>query len=167
MTVAVRREHRADLPGERLAHALVGVEAHAAHCFGVVQMGLHADVNDFTTAPSTYRRIQVTGGAESLMPRRLLEISRNDIASLDGRGFVHLYGPLDLANFAPVTEFKGVNDNTGAAVAAASWAAKMEQADLLTSVFGSLPVATASAAPSTASETRTAAGVVHQFRKRI
>jgi hypothetical protein len=112
-----------------------------------VQMGLHADVNDFTTAPSTYRRIQVTGGAESLMPRRLLEISRNDIASLDGRGFVHLYGTLDLANFAPVTEFKGINSNTGAAVAAADWAAKMEQADLLTSVFGSLPVATVSAAP--------------------
>jgi hypothetical protein len=34
-----------------------------------------------------------------------------------------------------------------AAVAAASWAAKMEQADLLTSMFGSLPVATVGAAP--------------------
>lgn len=112
-----------------------------------VQMGLHADANDFTTAPVTFRRIQVTGGAESLMPRRLSEISRNDIASLDGRGFVHLYGPLDLADFAPVTEFKGVNNNTGAAVAAADWAAKMEQADLLTSLFGSLPVATVDAAP--------------------
>jgi len=112
-----------------------------------VQMGLHADANDFTAAPSTFRRIQVTGGADSLMPRRLAEISRNDIASLDGRGFVHLYGPLDLADFAPVTEFKGVNSNTGAAVAAADWAAKMEQADLLTSLFGSLPVATTSAAP--------------------
>lgn len=112
-----------------------------------VQMGLHADVNDYTTAPSTYRRIQVTGGAESLMPRRLMEISRNDIASLDGRGFVHLYGPLDLADFAPVTEFKGVNANTGDAVAAADWAAKMEQGDLLTSLLGSLPVATVGAAP--------------------
>lgn len=112
-----------------------------------VQVGLHANASDFTSTPGTFRRIQVTGGAESLMPRRLSEISRNDIASLDGRGFLHLYGPLDLADFAPVTEFKGVDSNTGAAVAAASWAAKMEQADLLTSMLGSLPVATVGAAP--------------------
>jgi hypothetical protein len=120
-----------------------------------VQFGLHADVNDFTTAPVTFRRLQVTGGAESLMPRRLMEISRNDIASLDGRGFVHLYGPLDLADLAPVTEFKGINTNDGAAVAAAGWAAKMEQADLLTSMFGSLPIATTSAAPTVAASGHT------------
>lgn len=120
-----------------------------------VQVGLHADASDFTTAPVTFRRLQVTGGADSLMPRRLQEISRNDIASLDGRGFLHLYGPLDLADFAPVTEFKGVDSNTGAAVAAAGWAAKMEQADLLTSMFGSLPVATTSAAPTVAASGHT------------
>ena len=120
-----------------------------------VQFGLHADANDFTAAPVTFRRLQVTGGAESLMPRRLMEISRNDIASLDGRGFVHLYGPLDLADLAPVTEFKGINTNDGAAVAAAGWAAKMEQADLLTSMFGSLPIATTSAAPTVAASGHT------------
>lgn len=120
-----------------------------------VQFGLHADVSDFTTAPVTFRRLQVTGGAESLMPRRLMEISRNDIASLDGRGFVHLYGPLDLADLVPVTEFKGVNTNDGSAVASAGWAAKMEQADLLTSMFGSLPVATTSAAPTVAASGHT------------
>lgn len=120
-----------------------------------VLIGLHADASDFTAAPSTFRRLQVVSGADSLMPRRLQEISRNDIASLDGRGFVHLYGPLDLADFAPVSEFKGVDSNSGAGVAAAAWAAKMEQADLLTSMFGSLPVTTTSAAPTVAASGHT------------
>jgi hypothetical protein len=116
-----------------------------------VQAGLHASENDFTTTPGTLRRLQIIGGGESLMPRRLMEISRNDITALDGRGFSHLYGPVDVEGpCAPVTEFKGVDSNTGAAVAAASWAPKMEQADLLTSFFGALPVATTSAAPTVA-----------------
>lgn len=106
------------------------------------QFGLHGNLNDFTTAPSTYRRIQLVGGGESLMPRELVAIDRNDIAALDGRGFAHINGPLNVDDIAPVTEFKGVNSNTGTAVTATGWLDKMEQGELMTSLFGSLPIAT-------------------------
>jgi hypothetical protein len=113
-----------------------------------VQVGLHADASDYTTPPVSYRRIQVIGGNESLMPRVLTQLSRNDIQSLDGRGFTHINGPIDLSSdCAPVCEFKGVNSNTGVAFAPSAWLSQMEQGELLTSMFGSLPVATTGAAP--------------------
>jgi hypothetical protein len=115
-----------------------------------VQVGLHSTINDFTTMPSLTRRIQLVGGGESLMPRKLTDISRNDIAALDGRGFSHLYGPLDLKDCSPVVEWKGVNSNTGAAVAGAAWHDKLEQGEMLTSMMGGLPVTTTGAAPTVA-----------------
>ena len=121
-----------------------------------IQVGLHADVNDFSVAPVTYRRVQLFGGGETLMPRALTKIDRNDIMALDGRGFVGLYGPLDVADVAPVTEWKGVDANSGAAVASAGWAAKMEQADMITSMFGAAPAATVAAAPTVAASGHTA-----------
>lgn len=119
------------------------------------QVGLHADVNDFSVAPVTYRRVQLAGGGESLMPRALTKLDRNDLAALDGRGFVGLYGPLDLADLAPVTEWKGVNGNTGAAVTAAGWLDKIEQGELMSSMMGSLPTATVGAAPTIAASGHT------------
>jgi hypothetical protein len=115
-----------------------------------VQCGLHSTVNDFTTMPTLTRRLQLVGGGETLMPRKLQDISRNDIAALDGRGFTQLYGPLDLADVAPVLEWKGVNSNTGAAVAGAAWHDKVEQGELMTSMMGALPVTTTGAAPTVA-----------------
>lgn len=125
-----------------------------------VQVGLSADVNDFTAKPVALRRIQLIGGGESLMPRRFTEVDRNDIAALDGRGFTHLTGPLDVADVAPVCEFKGVNSNTGAAVTAAGWLDKLEQGELMTSMMGGLPIATTGAAPTVAASGHTATTVV-------
>lgn len=83
-----------------------------------VQVGLHTDANDFTSTPGALRRIQMMGGAESMMARAQTPLSRNDMQSRDGRGFAHLYGPSMLdPPLAPQTEFKGVNGNTGAALA--------------------------------------------------
>lgn len=115
-----------------------------------VQCGLHANVNDFTTMPTLTRRLQLVGGGETLMPRKLQDISRNDIAALDGRGFTQLYGPLDLADVVPVLEWKGVNSNLGAGVAGAAWHDKVEQGELMTSMMGALPVTTTGAVPTVA-----------------
>lgn len=119
------------------------------------QVGLHADVNDFSTSPAAYKRVQLIGGGETLLPPPLMKIGRNEIAALDGRGFVGLYGPLDLVDAAPVTEWKGVNDNTGGAVTASGWLAKLEQGELMTSMMGSLPTATVGAAPTIAASGHT------------
>lgn len=115
-----------------------------------VQCGLHSTVNDFTTMPTLTRRLQLVGGGETLMPRKLQDISRNNIAALDGRGFSHLYGPLDLADVVPVLEWKGVNTNDGAGVAGAAWHNKLEQGELITSMLGGLPVTTTGAVPTVA-----------------
>lgn len=115
-----------------------------------VQVGLHANVNDFTTMPALTRRLQLVGGGETLMPRKLTDISRNEIAALDGRGFTHLYGPLDLKDVAPVIEWKGVNNNTGAPIVGAAWHDKLEQGEVLTSLMGALPVTTVGAVPTVA-----------------
>lgn len=125
-----------------------------------IQVGLHADAADFLTVPGTFRRIRLVGGGEGFLPPPNTPISRNDVAALNGQGFTHQRGPIDLASKSPVTKFRGVHDNDGAAVAAADWAAKMEQADLLTSLFGSLPIATASAAPTVATSGHTTTTVV-------
>lgn len=123
------------------------------------QVGLHADVNDFSATPSAYKRVQLIGGGDSLMPRALTKIDRNDIAALDGRGFVGLFGPLDVADVAPVTEWKGVNNNDGSAVTAAGWLAKLEQGELMSSMMGSLPTATVGAAPTVAAAGHTSTTV--------
>jgi hypothetical protein len=112
-----------------------------------VRFGLHS-ANDFLTMPGSLSAVQLVSGGESLMPRANTPIDRNDISAIDGRGFVHLIGPLDLADVSIGMEFKGVNANTGGAVA--DWSAKMEQANLLTSLFGAAGVATVGAAPTIA-----------------
>lgn len=113
-----------------------------------VQFGLHADAANFLTMPGSLRRLMVKGGGESLLPPGMGFQDRNDIASLAGRGFPDQLGPLALQQLAPVIEWKGVNDNSGAAVAsAAAWYAKMEQGEIVTSILGGEPAATSSAAP--------------------
>lgn len=115
-----------------------------------VQVGLHATVNDFTAMPSLTRRLQLVGGGETLMPRKLTDISRNDIAALDGRGFSHLYGPLDLKDVSVALEWKGVNANTGGPIVGAAWHDKLEQGELMTSMMGAPPVTTTGATPTIA-----------------
>lgn len=122
-----------------------------------VRFGLHA-ADDYLTLPATLRRVQLVGGGASLMPRNLTPLSRNEISNLDGVGFAHLYGPVDLADITPQMEFKGVNSNTGAAVA--DWAPKMEQADMLTSLFGVAAPATVGAAPTAAASGHTSTTIV-------
>jgi hypothetical protein len=120
-----------------------------------VQVGLHADAATFLTAPSAYRRIRLVGGGESFLPRGMTPISRNDVVALNGQGFTDQRGPLDLAALAPVLKFRGVNDNSGAGVTASGWLNKMEQGEILTSFFGSLPVATSGSAPTVAASGHT------------
>jgi hypothetical protein len=109
-----------------------------------VRFGLHS-ANDFVTMPGTLGRIQLVGGHEGFVPRAHTELSRNEISSIPGVGYHHLTGPVDLAELAPQIEFKGVDSNTGAAVA--DWSTKMEQANLLTSLFGAAAPASVGAAP--------------------
>lgn len=126
-----------------------------------VQVGLHTDANDFTSTPGALRRIQMMGGAESMMARAQTPLSRNDMQSRDGRGFAHLYGPSMLdPPLAPQTEFKGVNGNTGAAVTASGWLDKMEQGELLVSMLGADFVATSGVAPTVAASGHTSTTLV-------
>ena len=125
-----------------------------------LQVGLHTDVNDFTSTPGTLRRIQLMGGADSLLARPQMALNRNDMASRDGRGFLDLYGPIGLDPCSPSTEFKGVSANTGAAVTATGWLDKLEQGELLVSMLGADFVATASAAPTVAAAGHTTTTLV-------
>lgn len=108
-----------------------------------LRYALHANATTFTGTPGTLVPLQITDEASSFLPRQRTPIDRS-LRSLSGRRFPHIRGAQDVGDLTVATEFKGVNANTGGAVA--DWEAKMEQGYLLASLFGAVAPATASTA---------------------
>lgn len=108
-----------------------------------LRYALHASATTFTGTPGSLFPLQITDEASSFLPRQRTPIDRS-LRSLSGRRFPHIRGAQDVGDLTVATEFKGVNSNTGAAVA--DWEAKMEQGYLLASLFGAVAPATLSTA---------------------
>jgi hypothetical protein len=123
-----------------------------------LRYALHANATTFTGTPGTLFPLQITDEASSFLPRQRTPIDRS-LRSLSGRRFPHVRGAQDVGDVTVASEFKGVNSNTGAAVA--DWEAKMEQGYLLASLFGAVAGATTGAAPTIAAAGHTpATGIV-------
>lgn len=123
-----------------------------------LRYALHTDANTFSGTPGTLAPLQITDDGASFLPRQRTPIDRS-LRSLSGRRYPHIRGAQDVADVSVALEMKGVNANTGAAVAA--WEAKLEQGDLLRSLFGAAAPATTGAAPTIAAAGHTpASGVV-------
>lgn len=108
-----------------------------------LRYALHTNATTFTGTPGVLSPLQVTDDASSFLPRQRTPIDRS-LRSLSGRRFPHLRGAQDVGDLTVACEFKGVNSNTGGAVA--DWEAKMEQGYLLASLFGAVAPATSSTA---------------------
>lgn len=112
--------------------------------FQSVKFGIHSSASDFTTMPST-AVVLPRSFVPTLLPRARLPISRGAMPAVDGRRQAQLRGAKDLKAIEVPMFFRGVNSNTGAAVAA--WEAKLEQGTMLQSLFGAVAPATTGAAP--------------------
>jgi hypothetical protein len=112
-----------------------------------VRHALHSDSSTFTGTPGTLFPLRCTDDVAGLYPRNRVALARN-LRSQGGRRYSHARGSQDVADITLATEFRGVDSNTGAAVAA--WEAKMEQGLLLQSMFGAVAPATVGVAPTIA-----------------
>lgn len=119
-----------------------------------LRYALHANNATFTGTPGTLFPLRLTDDGASFLPRNRTPIPR-PLRSLSGRRYSHIRGVQDLADLTVATEFRGVNSNTGAAVA--DWEAKMEQGYLLASLFGAVAPATTGVAPTVAATGHTPA----------
>ena len=123
-----------------------------------VRHALHSDSSTFTGTPGTLFPLRCTDDVAGLYPRNRVALARN-LRSQSGRRYTHAGGVQDVADITLATEFRGVDSNTGAAVAA--WEAKMEQGLLLQSLFGAVAPATTGAAATIAASGHTpASGIV-------
>jgi len=122
-----------------------------------LRYGLHTNAFTFTGTP-TLVPLRLTDDGASFLPRNRAPIAR-PLRSLSGRRYSHVRGVQDLADISVATEMRGVNANTGAAVA--DWEAKMEQGYLLASLFGAVAPQTSGVAPTIAAAGHTpASGIV-------
>lgn len=112
-----------------------------------VRHALHSDSSTFTGTPGTLFPLRCTDDVAGLYPRNRVALARS-LRSQGGRRYSHARGSQDVADITLATEFRGVDSNTGAAVAA--WEAKMEQGLLLQSMFGAVAPATVGVAPTIA-----------------
>lgn len=108
-----------------------------------LRYALHTNATTFSGTPATLVPLQITDEGSSFLPRQRTPIDRS-LRSLSGRRFPHIRGAQDVGDLSVACEFKGVNSNTGGAVA--DWEAKMEQGYLLASLFGAVAPATSSTA---------------------
>lgn len=115
--------------------------------------GINASATTIGTAPGAFATLLPRSTPASFFPRTRQAIDR-PLASVDGRRFARVLGPKDVGELSLPLEFKGVDTNTGGAVAA--WEAKMEQGNLLASLFGGVATATTGAAPTVVSGSGTA-----------
>lgn len=114
--------------------------------------GLNAAAQTIGTAPGSFATLLPRAGVPSLLPRTRTPIDR-PLYSADGRRFPRVHGVKDIGAIDLPLEFKGINSNTGAGITVAGgWEAKMEQGNLLASLFGATAaVTTAGAAPTVSS----------------
>lgn len=125
-----------------------------------LRYALHTNASTFTGTPGSLFPLQITDDGASFLPRQRTPIDR-PLKSLGGRRYPHIRGAQDVGDLTVALEMKGVNSNTGAAVAAGGWEAKMEQGYLLQSLFGTAAPATTLAAPTIAAAGHTpSTGVV-------
>jgi hypothetical protein len=117
-----------------------------------VRHALHSDSSTFTGTPGTLFPLRCTDDVAGLYPRNRVALARS-LRSQGGRRYSHARGSQDVADITLATEFRGVDSNTGAAVAA--WEAKMEQGLLLQSMFGAVAPATVGVAPTIAASGHT------------
>lgn len=123
-----------------------------------LRYALHTDANTFGNTPGSLLPLQVTDDGASFLPRQRTPIERS-LRSLSGRRYPHIRGAQDTADVSVALEMKGVNSNTGGAVA--TWETKLEQGYLLQSLFGTAAPATTGVAPTIAAAGHTpATGVV-------
>jgi hypothetical protein len=119
-----------------------------------VRHALHSDSSTFTGTPGTLFPLRCTDDVAGLYPRNRVALARN-LRSIGGRRYTHARGAQDVADITLATEFRGVDSNSGGAVAA--WEAKMEQGLLLQSMFGAVAPATVGVAPTVAASGHTPA----------
>jgi hypothetical protein len=112
-----------------------------------VRHALHSDSSTFTGTPGTLFPLRCTDDVAGLYPRNRVALARN-LRSQGGRRYSHARGAQDVADITLATEFRGVDSNSGGAVAA--WEGKMEQGLLLQSMFGAVAPATVGVAPTIA-----------------
>jgi hypothetical protein len=112
----------------------------------VSRFGLHSPVDDFTTMP-TVVTVRLTDDGASFLPRQRSVLPRA-LRSLSGRRYAHVRGVQDVSDITAAMEFRGVASNSGGAVS--NWEAKMEQGDMLASLFGALAPVTVGVAPTVA-----------------
>lgn len=110
--------------------------------------GINAAAQTIGTAPGAFTTLLPRSSVTSMLPRTRTPIDR-PLTSVDGRRFMRLHGVKNVDAIDLPLEFKGANSNTGAAVTA--WEAKLEQGNLLASLFGALAVPTVGAAPTVSS----------------
>ena len=103
-----------------------------------VQIGLHTTTSDFSTMPSV-TPVLPRANVPTLLSRQRTGIPR-PLRSTTGLRFAKVRGEKAIDGISLPLDFRGVNANTGAAVAA--WEAKMEQGALLASLFGAVGAAT-------------------------
>lgn len=106
-----------------------------------LRSGIHASTSDLTAIPGVLRPLEMRGPdvPAGLFPRSRAEVDRPLIAP-DGRRFPFAFGAKDISPLTLGFEFRGVNANTGGAVA--DWEAKQELGHLLQSLFGAAPATT-------------------------
>jgi len=108
-----------------------------------IRVGIHASDADVSTFPVSLVPVDNLGDGAPFLPRQR-SVIEFDAAASDGRGYSHRWGGKDIAAVPFDMEMKGVNANTGGAVA--DWEAKLEQGLLLQSIFGAVAPATTNAA---------------------
>jgi hypothetical protein len=112
-----------------------------------LRYALHTDASTFSNTPGTLLPLRITDDGAPFLPRQRTPIARN-LRSLGGRRYSHVRGLQDVGDLTVPLEFRGVDTNSGGAVA--DWEAKMEQGQMLASMFGAVAVATTGAAPTVA-----------------
>jgi hypothetical protein len=122
-----------------------------------LSVGLHSADNLFKKTDVgniTYAILRTLDDAQSFSARSRVALDR-PLRSLSGRRYAHVWGTQDVADLTLSTEFRGVNSNSGGAVA--DWEAKLELGSVLRSFFGAVAPATTGAATTVAGAGHTAA----------
>lgn len=114
--------------------------------------GLNAAAQTIGTAPAAFATLLPRSTPASLFPRSRAAIER-PLANVDGRRLPRVMGVKGIGEIALPLEFKGIDSNTGAGVTSAGgWELKMEQGNLLASLFGgTAATTTVGAAPTVSS----------------
>jgi len=120
----------------------------------------HTNNATFNNTPVTLLPMRPIDNADSFRPSGRVSLERN-LGSLAGRSYPSVRGIQELKELTLNLEARGVNSNTGAAVAAGGWEDKVEAGWIFSSMFGADAPATTSTATTVAASGHTpASGIV-------